>query len=101
MHPQFDEALKRIEAAKDAYAHAIVAVDRQYVKPLLGVADKTLLADIRGLRTGYADVGDQVIGRVGKTEALEQPAAAAAAAPKATRKAQATRKATPKGKAQK
>lgn len=34
LDPQVVEALKRLEAAKDNYAHAVAALDAQFLKPL-------------------------------------------------------------------
>jgi hypothetical protein len=47
LHPQIVEALKRLEVAKDAYAHALANVDRQY---LIALSDPEVVAQVDAVR---------------------------------------------------
>lgn len=73
MHPQFVEAVKRLAVAKETYGRAVVSLDRQYLKPLIGDGDPKVLKDITALRATYRDVEAEVAEVSDKAEALEQP----------------------------
>ena len=75
-HPQIVEAEKRLEAAKEAYGQAVTAIDRQYLKPLVG-GDPSALKDVNRLRRSFVDVSE--VADIAPAAALEQPAAPAVA----------------------
>ena len=87
MHEQLDEAAKRLDAAKDAYGHAVQAIDRQYLKPLVAVGDPAVLKGITALRATYADVAEAVADVAGTAVAHTQPAGFIPATTTKTKKA--------------
>lgn len=84
MSVQLEEAAKRLAAAKEAYGHAVTALDRQYLKPLVAAGDPKVLKAVTDIRASYADVAEAVEDVAGKAVGHTQPEAAVA--PSRTRK---------------
>lgn len=83
MHPNLAEAEKQLAIAKDAYGAAVAAIDRQYLKGVIGAGGATNVAAVNRIRASFTDVSD--VATIAPARALEQPAAAGAA-PKAAKK---------------
>jgi len=77
MSIQLEEAATRLAAAKEGYGHAVTALDRQYLKPLVAAGDPAVLKAVTALRASYADVTEAVADVSGKAVAHTQPEAAA------------------------
>lgn len=87
MHPQLQEAHKRLTIAKDAYVHALKSIEGQYVKALVAAGvDKAQIAD---LRSEYYMLGE--VAQFAERDQDPPPASTAATVPtpkvpKATKK---------------
>lgn len=73
MHANLIEAQKRLEAAKEAYGHAVRSIDRQYLKPVIALGQAKEIAAVNTIRKSFVDVAD--VATVEPGAAMEQPEA--------------------------